>query len=201
MKRKNIIVLLSLGLLFITTTLVFVISAWLTDTATTGDTTFQIGKVKYTLTGEWTDKQLVVPGDNLIKTNFTLTNSSTVGSELRIIITLKINDSEGENQSELFNIIKPVSDNFPVAAGWEYDAGYWYYQGDGAINETSKWVIPNSYNIAIPIFDINGLIINGAKVGNDYAGKELKISITFQAKQSDHVTWEQMGEINFITGL
>ncbi len=47
------------------------------------------------------------------------------------------------------------------------------------------------------------MILNGWTVGNEYKNAEFKVTLVFEAKQEEYVTWEQLGtaEIDFTTGL
>ena len=50
-------------------------------------------------------------------------------------------------------------------------------------------------------FPFSEFKLNGYKVGNEYSGKTITITITFYAKQADYVTWEALGSFSFESGL
>src|SRR5690606_30346684 len=107
MNNKKII-FLSLGLLLIVTTLVISIAAWLTDTEDTSPAIFTIGEIKYEFGGElktFTPLEPIVPGQELVKTTIKLNNQSTVTSQIRVKITVIVNDGvtqQAYDPSDLF---------------------------------------------------------------------------------------------------
>ena len=208
MKNKKI-VFLSLGLLLIVTTLVISISAWLTDTADTGETTFTVGDVSYTLNGGFIPSQIVVPGQELLNDPLTLTNASTVSSELRIKVeyTFKKESESTSGTWEDVVVTDGLSDllltsdapagGFSLSSDWEENLngqpeGFWYYSPTGGTVVTAG-------TQTIPI--LADLMLDGNKVGNNYSKHQLNILITIQAKQSEYVNWSTLGSINFSTGL
>lgn len=203
MKNKKII-FLSLGLLLIVTTLVVSISAWLTDTDSTPETVFTIGDVEYELTGSFIGNTApIVPGQQLIAEAsgavepFKLTNSSTVKSEVRILVTLVVKDSSDTiislGLSDLFTTTGASGGGFALDTGWVFDTGYYYYKPD-----SESVVLPTT---TTPFSFLSSLMLDGSKVGNAYSNYTITITLTFQAKQAEYVTWSDLGSINFTTGL
>ena len=210
MKNRKII-FLSLGLLLIVTTLVISISAWLTDTDEIDGSTFTVGDVSYTLNGNFIPSAIVVPGQPLLAEEFTLTNNSTVSSELRILVDYTFRKEDANNPgtwidvevSSGLNGLLSISETpqesggFSLHIDWKENlegqpAGYWYY------SPSSGTEIPaESQNIPI----LSNLMLDGSKVGNTYSKHRLYIKFTFQAKQKEYVTWENLGSIDFSTGL
>ena len=198
MKNKKII-FLSLGLLLIVTTLVISIAAWLTDTDQAGnDTTFTVGKVEYTFTGEFIDdSHPIVPGAELVKTSFRLINLSTVSSEIRVTIKVESKKSGEDEYTEenpvyIFPIAK-LDDLFD--ANWNYNDGYWYYENDSL--DPNSVLPPNTH----PTTLLTSLKLDGSYIGNSYQNALIKITFTFQAKQADYVTWEDLGSVDFTLGI
>ena len=186
MKRKAILYILQAVLLM--TTAVVVVFAWLVDTKTTNQIVLRSGKVEYILVGE-TETGLVVPGQNLIKTNYVITNNSTVDSQLRIQLTIKLDDEVlAFDDEKIFTTIGLGSD-FVIN---EDDNFYYYNDVDGVLLPTNK----------TPITIIETLILDGVYVQNQYSGKTVKLVIIIQAKQADFVDWQTLidEEINFQTG-
>lgn len=183
-KKKLIILIFGLVLaLGLTTTGIL---AWLTDTKTTTDVTFKVGEVKYIWQQGATKQTPVVPGENVITTPFGLSNESTVKSELRMVISIK--DSNNVDVSD--EVILTLS------TGWILDNGYYYYRV-GEAQDGKYPILVETTNISV----LTGMALNGAVVGNDHVNKVYTVSISFQAKQADYVTWENLGSINFTTGL
>ena len=177
MKKKSIVILLELLLLAVVGVTTTIISAWLTDTDTTGEKTFTVGEVSFTLTGD-IKTGVVVPGEELVTTAFSLSNASTITTELRV----KMDVFQGETDSTNLFIFSPDS-------SWEKDEdGYYYYDGSIATDTTT-------------IVFLSSLKLDGSKVGNDYASDVFTITFTFEAKQKDYVTWEELGSTSFETGL
>lgn len=199
MKNKKIL-FLSLGLLLVVTTLVVSIAAWLTDTVATDDTTFTIGDISYTLGGDFIEDGIIVPGQELIDGDpvvpFTLTNNSTVTSELRVRVEVKLNETDFTDLNSIFTTNGFSGGNFVFATGWIKDDlnNHWYYKGA----DLNTPIIPAS-NQKITL--LSTLKLDGSKVGNSYSMGTINIKFTFEAKQSDYVTWEELTTINFSTGL
>jgi len=188
MKRSVLGIILSF--LAILATLVVVVFALFIDTKNTPKITFKSGKVVYSLQGS-TVSGYVVPGQNLIDQAFTLTNESTIDSQLRFKILIILNDETLELTDE--RIINDIETNI----GSEFELisadGYYYFGGiEGVVRKTNN----------TPITIVSELILDGAFVKNEYADKVVKISFVFEAKQADHVTWEVLGteDIDFSTG-
>ena len=193
MKSKKLIILAVLIICMIGITSGLII-AWLTDTKTTPSTEFTVGKVSYEWAGELTENQPVVPGQQLIKTTYKLTNSSTVESELRvkIIITYKQDDEHPAVDGTHLFATKPIA----LAAGWTLDADGYYYYGTKAL--------PTSVPAGGGEVDVlNSLILDGSQVGKNFSEINFSFSLIFEAKQKEYVTWEQLGtaNIDFGTGL
>lgn len=185
MKRKAILYILQAVLLM--TTAVVVVFAWLVDSKTTDQIILRSGKVEYILAGD-TAKGLVVPGQNLITTKYTITNNSTVDSQLRIKLTIKLGDDElALDDEKIFTTIGLGSD-FTLRE----DKFYYYQDVEGVLLTTYK----------TPINIIETLILDGVYVQNEYSGQTVKLIITIQAKQADFVDWQTLidEEINFQTG-
>lgn len=185
MKRKSILYILQ-GILLMATAAV-VVFAWLVDTKTTNEIVLTSGKVEYILVGE-TETGLVVPGQNLIKTNYVITNNSTVDSQLRIQLTIKLDDEElAFDNEKIFTTIGLGNDFIQ-----NEDDFYYYNNVDGVLLPTNK----------TPIIIIETLILDGVYVQNQYSGKAVKLVITIQAKQADFVDWQTLidEKINFQTG-
>lgn len=191
MKKGKIIILsvLLLALVALTSTL---IAAWLTDTKTTPPTEFTVGDVKFQWVSPTWATGPIVPGQDLIPDSGTpdmnrlyLTNTSTVKTQLRVKVTAIVTLSGQSTGTDAIDLLY----NFSLMDGWTFNQSEntWYY--NSVINpQTSVDVI-------------NTLVLDGAKVGNTYSQATLKVSFLFEAKQAEYVTWEQLGQIDFETGL
>ena len=207
MKNKKIILLLGIVLLAVVGIMTNLIVAWLTDTGVTGPTEFTIGEVSYTLDGSFIpEESVVVPGQQLIALDtdgetlkkFTLTNNSTVGSELRFKIEVIHEVDEGDDQDWIEYL------TITYGSGWTLADGYYYYRGTEATPEgdpATKHIIPAKDGDALVLDVITSIIIDGTKVGNAFQSLVFSITITFEAKQADYVTWAELGGIDFETGL
>lgn len=191
MKKK--VALLSVILLGIVALSVVMIRAWLTDSNTTGPINMTVGKVKFTFEGELVEtgeNEWIVPGQNLVKKAFQLTNESNIGTELRCKIDIKYdNDIDGKSL-----IICDLDDN-----KWILDGEYYYFRDVNiadSLSQTGKYIIPKG-NQVIPIF--SSIVLDGSLVDNTFSGKVFTMTIIFEAKQSDYVTWEELGIITLKT--
>lgn len=194
MKNKKTIIILFLSLIILVALTTATIAAWLTDSKTTPDITFTVGEVKYTWSGS-TVSSPVVPGQELISTPYTLTNDSNVATELRVKVEVTSSTLSG-NAQHLCNL--------GMKSGWVLEAtdGLWYYRGtDTVFEETSqKYKIPTTVST---ITVVESLKLDGSKVGNTHKNDTITVMFTFEAKQNDYVTWDQLGtaQIDFTTGL
>jgi len=191
MGKKKFIAILALLFLAIAALTANLIVAWLTDTAQTGPTKFQLGDVEFTWDGA-VSQDLVVPGENIVATDYTLVNTSTISTELRFKIEIysEYLDDDGSDY-----VILTIDD------GWVLeDDGFYYYRGRDTVFEEDKYkILPKTETITV----ITGIELDGSKVGNDFSSSSFKITLVFEAKQSDYVDWDTLGRsnIDFSTGL
>ena len=157
------------------------IKAWLQDTQTTEEVSFTLGKVEYSWAGDLNDGP-VVPGQNIIDSPFTLSNFSTIDSELRVKLSC---DLQNINTCNLFSEIG-LGDNWVLK-----DDGYFYYLN----NENTK-IAPDNKIITV----LESLVLDGNVVNNSYADMHIGLSLHFEAKQADYVTWEELGNTNINLG-
>lgn len=199
MKNKKLIGLFLIMLVALVLVTTYTISAWLTDTDTTGETSFTIGQVVYQWKGaliEVAEGEHVVPGQELVEEEFILNNASTVSSELRFKFTSTINAVPEITDAREYLLTAFDED-------WYYNASddYYYYRGDitpVTEDEVVKYKI-SADNQELSV--LTSLKLDGSKVGNEFRLLNLTIEMVFEAKQSDFVTWQQLGTINFTTGL
>ncbi|MFA7435342.1 MAG: hypothetical protein WC006_03135, partial [Bacilli bacterium] len=79
--------------------------------------------------------------------------------------------------------------------GWEKhesETNAWYYKPSG------NPVIPNSGQT---ITVLSTLKFDGSKVGNSFSNNVFTIKFIFEAKQAEHVTWSELAEYSFSSGL
>lgn len=193
--KKKIIVLCGVMIFallgFIGTTV-----AWLTSTGSKTQTV-TVGEVEYTFDKDLTSAGTVVPGQPLISEELTFENSSTVPSQLRFTITLTttatedkltvsnlvFKDAEGKDVTTFTNWIKVK----------EEDVDYYYY------GDTTDFDIDIDTDPATTF--LKYLCFDGETVGNKHAGQVVTITITFQAKQAEYVSWTDLATYSFETGL
>ena len=195
MKKSKLIVLIVSLVVVLAAATYGITSAWLTDTDNEAET-FTMGDVSYTLSGALiANTNPIVPGQDLVGTDFVVTNASTVASQLRIQITYTTVSGGTPTTGIVYTgatggdgIITDIS-----ASTWTYSNNYWYL---GATADDTIAVNTTAYTM------FTSLSYNGALIGNDYqAATGLTITITFQAKQDGYVDWADMGSIDFSTGL
>src|SRR5690606_18132690 len=186
MNTKKIIFLIS-GLVIMLGLATAGILAWLTAEDTTPTKTFVVGEVKYTWDEGTFNQNPVVPGQNVVTKSFQLLNESNVNSELRFSISITYGEDNLDGSSYV---------DLTFGPNWVFDSGYYYYRSGSAVD--GKYPITPA-TTTIPV--LTGLVLKGNLVGNSFANTEFTISITFQAKQNDFVTWEELGSVNFTTGI
>ena len=185
MKKKRLWILI-IGLASAVGLVTGGILAWLTDTKTTPTQTFTVGDVTYDWTAGAFVTGPVVPGQNVIATPYNLTKTSNVDSELRLEITITYGASIDATSLVVYTL----------DSNWDLETDdYYYYRAVAEV--AGKYPIAPSTNVNV----ITGLSLDGGLVGNDFSGVEFTVTITFYAKQSNYVTWAQLGSINFTTGL
>jgi len=191
MKKKGIVLILMTLLLGAAS--IAVIFAWLIDIKETPSITLKSGKVEYQFSGSATSG-LIVPGQNLVDTQYQIVNNSTVKSQLRIQLTIKLDGTEivygtgTDADDDRVDVTLGLGSDFTKEAD-----GFYYYGGlTGVLLETNT----------TPIVIVSSIILDGYEVRNEYSGKIVQIIIKIQAKQADHVTWQTLTEeaINFQTG-
>ena len=195
MKNKKMIGLFLIVLAALVLITTYTISAWLTDTDTTGETSFTIGQVVYQWEGaliEAAEGEHVVPGQELVEEEFILTNASTVSSELRLKFTSTIKAVPEITDAREYLLTAFDED-------WYYNASddYYYYCGDitpVTEDEVEKYKI-SADNQELSV--LTSLKLDGSKVGNEFRLLNLTIK-WFSNKQSDYVTWQQLGTIIFL---
>lgn len=203
--NKKLIVVLIISLIALLGASVGVTYAWLTST---GNKTIEytVGKVSYTITGKVDASTVIVLGQNLTS-SFEIENKSDVYTNLRVSVSTSM---EGWTIGEAGTTDAPnTTDHILVAAneaqGWELvtdtanNVMYFYYgqKADSGVAGKED-LAPSTSPDAFPFSEFK---LNGYKVGNDYSGKTITITITFYAKQADYVTWEALGSFSFETGL
>lgn len=189
MKNKKMILLLILlvGVIFYTTSM---ISAWLTSTDKTNPIELTVGKVKYQWSGKTTSNVPIVPGQELIEEAFKLKNDSNIKTQLRFEITV-----EYSNDGSVWNDITNQSNMFvlTIDSMWIKEDEHYYYNGkEGIIDALDQMIdVLTSFNL------------NGAVIGNAYSNQLFRITLEFEAKQAEYVSWDQLGiaNIDFNTGL
>jgi len=195
MKKSKLIILIVSLVVVLSAATYGITSAWLTDTDNASET-FTMGDISYTLSGALiANTDPIVPGQDLVGTNFVVTNASTVASQLRIQITYTTVSGGTPTTGVIYTGLERgngiITDISTLA--WTYSDNYWY------LGITANDTIPVN-TTAYTMF--TSLEYNGALIGNDYATEGgLVITITFQAKQDEYVEWADMGSINFSTGL
>ena len=201
--NKKLIVVLMICLIALLGASVGVTYAWLTST---GSKTIEytVGDVSYTITGKVDASTVIVPGQNLTS-SFEIKNDSNVYTNLRVSVSTSM---QGWTIGEAGTAETPnTTDHILVAVnseGWELvtenNVMYFYYgQKEDTEGELGKEdLAPSTAPDAFPFSEFK---LNGYKVGNEYSGKTITITITFYAKQADYVTWEALGSFSFETGL
>lgn len=197
MKRKSLILSLASLVLIVTSLIMLGVTyGWGADLVNLGNGTISVGDLRYTQTGSFvTDGTIVHPMEELIDTNISIDNQSSIESQLRVKITYtKITNPTGDSLviEEDYVYTDDTSEHISVIfdSAFTYDSGYWYSNG------TTGVLSANSGNLAI----ISSIIYDGENTNIDYVGQDVAISVTIEVKQNDNVTWTELVGYDFSTG-
>ena len=181
--------------------------AWLTSTGTEDLNTYTVGEVKFKITATETTG-LVVPGQPLFS-NVSITNTSSVTSHLRVSFSVSAKDA---NVNSLNWSIGSDAANDEILIDATAVSG-WEKQRETRKDDSNNDIIVELFyygtkaaptNIAANgavTLNFSGLKLNGNLVGNDHSGATVIVTVNFEAKQAEYVTWEQLASINFSKGI
>lgn len=194
MKKYFVFYILAISLMFCLSSIVY---AFYIVSQETSDLIFTTGNLEYEITEEscndlFVDKtgSFIVPGEELVQAGKTIyiINKSTISSQLRIVIRVKVADTtyyvDAANTNEI------ICD---VESGWVYNTNdqYWYYGGiDGEIDPISSAGQTVSINI------LSSLKLNGNYFGSIIESTQVNITIIYQSKQAEYAEWNNIEEIN-----
>ena len=173
---------------------------WFAKAVTVPKGEISSGDLTYILDGELiSSDMIIVPGQELVVTDFALTNTSSIPSQLRMSITYLAYVRTGLNvvETELYYqgnetdfIIIDLGSNFTRVGN------YWYYSEDDLV-PGPDYVIPENSGL-IHLF--SSVIYDGTLTGIDFASQEIYIVFTVEVKQANRVSWSELVNINFQTG-
>lgn len=174
MKLRGRITLIIITILIIISSSV-VTYALLIDRKEKDSIKFELGYLNYELIGNISNEH-IYPGKNIVTSPYKIINNSTIETNIRIAITFYINNEE-------INI-----NDYVITNGFNIDQTVWtlnndFYVYNQPISELTK-----------EVFLFDQIILDGYKVQSNLSLKDFKIKINFQAKQKNHVTWEELGE-------
>ena len=194
MKKYFVFYILAISLMFCLSSIVY---AFYIVSQETSDLIFTTGNLEYEITEEsyndlFVDKtgSFIVPGEELVQAGKTIyiINKSTISSQLRIVIRVKVADTtyyvDAANTNEI------ICD---VESGWVYNTNdqCWYYGGiDGEIDPISSVGQTVSINI------LSSLKLNGDYFGSIIESTQVNITIIYQSKQAEYAEWNNIEEIN-----
>lgn len=153
--------------------------AWLTDKGESDKITYTVGEVDYEITVTPAASNKVVPGDTIAPT-FNIENKSNVATNLRIQLTIEGASGMTIGEEDTNHLILTLN------ANWIKDGNYYYYKS----NDKDTGSIALDEVISSPI---SSLVINGEKVGNEFATKTINIKVLWEVKQAAHVDWDAAG--------
>lgn len=168
--------------------------AWFVFTRETGRVIYRSGEVNYIMYGkmiETVEDDIIIPGEELISSTIGIQSVSNIKTQLRLKISYQIeggqisiftasNNDPSSTTADLIGIIDP---KFTYN---EID-GYWYY-----IYSNGNTVIPETTDDPLLINIISSFKYNGNVYGTSAAQKKVAIHISFEAKQSDNVNWDDI---------
>lgn len=175
--------------------------AWFTQQESAANLTFTAGEVNYKVT-EVTSSATVVPGDYVLEDALQVVNKSTITTNVRFQITCTVEDglacNVGPDNTDQIKITLPSN----PAVVEDPDGWFYYLAKDAGGTSDDVAIATPSTGDTLTLIPNEGLQFSGI-MGNDYKNKAITITITFQAKQADHLTWADAAStsINFETGL
>lgn len=165
------------------------IYAYYFDQKETGSVELTLGEVSFTWNGSLVTG-FVMPSQELIGTAFSLSNASTVPTELRFSVVVSTTALGTVDIEDIFS-------TYTFGTGWVLETdGYYYYRGldTDSTSESGKFKIPTSV-LTIPV--LISLKLDGFVIRNEHVGANVSISLTFQAKQGPFINWETLGSTNY----
>lgn len=171
--------------------------AWITQEGKLDEFQYNVGEIKYSIVKEGgiSSGTVIVPGDDL--GTVTITNNSNIKTNLRIQITVTAT-KEGSSQIWTVGVDDPENSSDQILitkdSNWIVSDGYLYYKSA----TDSEGVIAPKDPVDAPY---SKMYLNGKVVINDHQNTNLKFNIKFQAKQADHVTWQDLGTITWSKGI
>lgn len=179
--NKKIILGLSLVLVALFAIIGGATYAWLTDTDSSKVITYTVGSVDYEIAITEQSSNLVVPGD-VVSPEFTITNKSTVATNMRI-------------QIECSNL-DTTQYSISIDENWVLIEGYYYYKAKDDTTAANTDAIAASTAPTAPVISITFV---GDKITNKDAGKSLQLKITWQVKQDANIAWGNIGSFEIKT--
>lgn len=184
MKRKVTYILGAIAIVLIIA-ISGVTYAWLTS-EDSWTATYTVGSVRYVIDqADIAAGGVVVPGQPIVATPLTATNSSNVLSNVRFTVAATIDGAPATiGTAGTENIV------IAVASGWIKDSASntWYYGAQD--NSATNTVITDDIAAATTTVTLlNSITLGGAGLSNSSAGKVIIITVILQAKQAQYVTW------------
>lgn len=148
------------------------------------------GEISYTVSGAFRDfsNTKIFPGDELIDTALSLTNSSNIDTQLRVKILFTKYGSSNISTTEVYDSTSHNSAlEVVMDSAWVMGSdNYYYYNGD-------SYVVQTTDTGSIPL--ISSVKYNGANTNIYNSGNTVNVSVVIESKQAHYVTWTQLGTV------
>ena len=193
--------LFSLTLIFIFTPQAGTTHAWFTDT-NEQNFSFTSGKVHFELSATESES-LMIPGQNFF-TDISLLNFSTIKTNLRLKIEYDYWDYVEDTPTLQEGVLKMLAPNpsdttqyLRVSLDPDYiydeDNDWWVF--DGEIPVAADPIAGTSLSLLVDDVETEDIIFcyDGATTGNVFQDRDVSVTVTFQAKQSEGVDWDDIG--------
>ncbi|QWB99648.1 hypothetical protein KHQ88_05650 [Mycoplasmatota bacterium] len=184
---KSLLIIIIILLVSVTGTL-----AWISYSGLADGGSVSAGAIDYTTGGSLvSDGTAINPHKELILEDIFVNNQSTINTQIRLKVYYTILEDDIPNQklyqNDLFDVLI-IEFHSPFV--FDSNDGYWYYPSKtGSLSAKSgKLVIMNS------------MYYDGFKVSNEYVNIPITISVILQAKQTNHISWEDLTSYDFNTG-
>ncbi|MBI9009141.1 MAG: hypothetical protein JEZ05_03845 [Tenericutes bacterium] len=196
MKKRLILPLTSLFLILSSLVILGITYGWFADLIDLDSGVISVGDLRYFQNGDFiTDDTIIYPGLELVDTEFDVTNTSPIESQLRIQITYtRITNPGGAGLVFEENYIYTDASTEHISVVFDstfvYDTEYWY------LNGTTSTIAADSGLIEL----VSSIIYDGVNTNIDYVEQDVAVSITIEIKQNDNATWSELVGYDFSTG-
>ncbi|MDP2424729.1 MAG: hypothetical protein Q8M70_00010 [bacterium] len=192
--------LLASSILLLSVFIIGITFGWFAKAVVIPKGQISIGEITYVLEGELINANvIIVPGLELVTEPFTLTNLSSIDTQVRVKINYLAFVRNGLSVDTLeLSYLGNSSDFISVNFGSNFSriGNYWYYSADPEVDGFDYILPAESGSFSL----FSSIMYDGTLTGIDFAGQNIHFTIIIEVKQARNVTWTELANINFQTG-